>query len=191
MKKRSIIQIGLILVSIVLAWLIYDGIKGPIKFLQEQNRRKEIVVERLKHIRDAQLAYRNVYAKYTASFDTLIDFIENGKIPIIKLQADPNDTTFTKQIIDTVGYAIVRDSIFKNKDFKSSEIKYIPFSGRVSFDMNAGTTTRGNVTVNVVEVFAANKHFLKGLDLERNNISPDDGLRFGSMTEPTTDGNWE
>ena len=34
-----------------------------------------------------QIAYRNVHGKYTASFDTLIDFIENGKIPIIKLQA--------------------------------------------------------------------------------------------------------
>ncbi len=191
MKKRSIIQFGLIAISLVLAWLILDGIRGPIKFKQEQSRRKDIVVERLKNIRDAQIAYRNVHGKYTASFDTLIDFIENGKIPIIKLQADPNDTTFTKQIIDTVGYAVVKDSIFKNVNFKPIDVKYIPFSGKVEFEMNAGTTVKGNVTVNVIETFAANKYFLKGLDLESHNIDKEDGLRFGSMTEPTTDGNWE
>jgi hypothetical protein len=190
--KKIIIQGALLVISAILAYLIYDGIQGPIKFQNEVNRRQAQVVQKLIDIRDAQIAYRNVHGKYTASFDTLASFIIEGQIPIIKLSADPEDTTFTKMIVDTVGYVNVMDSVFKNKtNFKPKELKYIPFSDGEIFEINAGTTERGNVFVNVIEVFAPYKHFLKGMELKKNHINPDDGLRFGSMYEPTTDGNWE
>lgn len=194
MKNRLIIQIVLGALSIVLAVLIYRGIMFPIKFNREVDTRKAFVVERLKDIRSAQLAFRNVNGYYTSDFDSLIMFINEGKIPIIRLEADPDDTTFTKQIIDTVGYATIIDSIFKNREnFNVNEIKFIPFSGKKEFELNAGTTIRGGVTVNVVEVFAANKYWLKDKldDMIKFNMNPEDGLRFGSMTDPTTDGNWE
>lgn len=190
--KKLILQIVLIVISLLLAYFIYNGIQGPIKFKQELEHRKEVVVNKLKDIREAQIAYRNVYGKYTASFDTLIDFIVNGEIPIIKLTADPDDTTLTVMFVDTMGYAPVMDSIFHNReDFHPEELMFIPFSEGEHFEMSAGTTERGGVTVNVIEVFAAHKYFLKGLNLKSNHIDPEDGLRFGSMTDPTTDGNWE
>ena len=119
-------------------------------------------------------------------------FIENGQIPIIKLTADPNDTTLTIMFLDTMGYASVRDSIFgKRENFNPKDLMYIPYSDGQKFEMSAGITEKGGVSVNVVEVFAAHKYFLKGLDLKKNHIDPEDGLKFGSMTDPTTDGNWE
>jgi hypothetical protein len=190
--KKLIIQITLAIVSLLLAYFIYNGIQGPIKFKNEVEKRSAVVVDKLKDIRDAQVAYRNVNGRFTTSFDTLVDFITTGKIPIIKLTADPEDTTFSVMFVDTVGFTLVMDSIFKNKpNFKPNELKYIPFSDGVEFDMKAGTTVKGNVTVNVIEVFAAHKHFLKGLELKKNHIDPEDGLKFGSMFDPTTDGNWE
>lgn len=190
--KRVIIQIVLAVISLVLVYYIYRGIQGPIRFKAEVQKRTEVVVDKLKDIRDAQIAFRNVNGHFTASFDTLIDFINTGKIPIIKLTADPKDTTFTKMFVDTVGYTLVIDSIFKNKpDFQTQELRYIPFSDGEEFSMQAGTAVKGNVTVNVIEVMAANKHFLKGLDLKRNHLDPEEGLKFGSMVDPTTDGNWE
>ncbi len=190
--KRVIIQIVLAVVSLVLVFYIYRGIQGPIRFKAEVSKRTEHVVNKLKDIRDAQIAFRNVNGHFTASFDTLIDFINNGKIPIIKLTADPKDTTFTKMFIDTVGYTLVIDSIFKNRpDFKTQELRIIPYSDGVEFSMQAGTAVKANVTVNVIEVMAANKYFLKGLELKKNHIDPEEGLKFGSMTDPTTDGNWE
>lgn len=194
MKSKLIVQIALGAISIVLIVLIYRGIMFPIKFNREVESRKTYVVEKLKDIRSAQLAFRNVNGYYTGSFDTLITFINEGKIPIIRLEADPDDTTFTKQIIDTVGYATIIDSIFKNREnFKSEDIKFIPFSGKTEFEINAGTIIRGGVTVNVVEVFAANKFWLRDKinEMEKFNMNPEDGVRFGSMTDPTTDGNWE
>jgi hypothetical protein len=190
--KKLILQITLIVISLVLAYLIYNGIQGPIKFKKELEHRREVVVDKLKDIRDAQIAYRNVYGKYTSSFDTLVDFIMNGEIPIIKLTADPNDTTLTIMFLDTMGYVSVRDSIFHNREnLHPEELMFIPFSDGQQFEMSAGKTDRGGVTVNVIEVFAAHKYFLKGLNLKQNHIDPEDGLRFGSMTDPTTDGNWE
>lgn len=189
--KRLIIQIVLVLISLVLIWFIYDGIRGPIKFNEEKEFRRQVVIKRLKLIRDAQLAFKNVHGRYTGSFDTLLAFVETGKIPLIKLTADPTDTTFTKQIVDTVGYVSVKDSIFKGIDFNFRDVRYIPFSGKVEFEMKAGTTTKGNIKVNVIQVFAANKYFLKDMNLRRYNVDPEDGLKFGSLTEPTTDGNWE
>jgi len=195
MKSKLIVQIALGAISIVLIVLIYRGIMFPIKFNKEVETRKAYVVEKMKDIRSAQLAFRNVNGYYTGSFDTLITFINEGKIPIIRLEADPDDTTFTKQIIDTVGYATIIDSIFKNREnFNAKDLKYIPFSGKKEFELNAGTTIRGgNVTVNVVEVFAANKYWLRDKidDMIKFNMNPEDGVRFGSMTDPTTDGNWE
>ncbi len=190
--KKLIIQIALGVISIVLIYFIYQGIQGPIRFKQEVSHRTDVVVEKLKNIRDAQIAFRNVNGHYTASFDTLVDFITTGKIPIIKLTADPEDTTYTVMFVDTVGYTMVIDSIFKAREnFKPAELRLIPYSDGQEFELQAGTTVKGNVTVNVIEVFAANKYFLKGLDLKRHNMDPDDGLKFGNMFEPTTDGNWE
>lgn len=190
--RNLIIQIALVVVSLVLVYLIYDGIQGPIRFNNEVDKRRDEVIENLKDIREAQIAYRSVNGKYTASFDTLISFIMTGEIPIIMLTKDPDDTTFTKQIIDTVGYVSVMDSIFHNREsFDPQQLKYIPFSDNQIFDMQAGSTKKGGVTVNVIEVFAANKYFLQGMNLEKHNIDPEDGLRFGSMSDPKTDGNWE
>jgi hypothetical protein len=190
--KRPIIQIVLAILSLILVYFIYNGIQGPIKFRNQVKQRTEVVVNKMKDIRDAQIAYRNVNGKYTASFDTLIDFIQNGKIPIIKLTADPEDTTFTIMFVDTVGYTLVKDSIFGKKEkFSPSDLRIIPYSDGAEFSLQAGTTVKGNVNVNVIEVFAANKYFLKGLELKKNHIDPEDGLKFGSMSEPTTDGNWE
>jgi hypothetical protein len=190
--KKLIIQIVLAILSLVLVYFIYNGIQGPIRFKTELEKRREVVVDKLKDIREAQIAYRNINGRFTTSFDTLADFINNGEIPIIMLTADPEDTTYTIMFADTVGFALVRDSIFKNREnFKPHELKYIPFSDGVEFEMQAGTTIRGNVNVNVIEVFAANKYFLKGLELKKNHMDPEDGLKFGSMYEPTTDGNWE
>lgn len=195
--KKLILQIVLGIAIVVLVYFVYESIMGPVRFNSEKDKRREMVINRLKEIRDAELAYKSVNGRYTGSFDTLITFVTAGKIPIIMFTADPNDSTFTNPIKDTVGYIAVMDSIFKDMpNFKPEELRYIPYSdeeggAKVEFEINAGMIDKGKVKVAVVEVFAANKHFLVGMPLARYNVDPEDGLRMGSMSEPTTDGNWE
>lgn len=195
--KKLILQIVLGLAIVALIYFVYESIMGPVRFNAEKDKRREMVIDRLKEIRDAELAYKSVNGRYTGSFDTLISFVSVGKIPIIMFTADPNDSTFTNPIKDTVGFIAVMDSIFKGiPNFKPEELRYIPYSdedggAKAEFEIYAGMIDKGKVKVAVVEVFAANKHFLKGMPLARYNVDPEDGLRMGSMSEPTTDGNWE
>ncbi|PLW93570.1 MAG: hypothetical protein C0592_05625 [Marinilabiliales bacterium] len=196
-KIKLIIQVALAIGAIVFAYFIYESIMGPVRFNQERDKREDAVVQRLKDIRSSEEMYNNIYGRYTASFDTLISFIKEGQIPIIKLTARPGDSTFTNPIIDTIGYALVMDSIFKDRpEFSADNIRYIPYSDHggepfEQFVLTCDVIEKGNVPVNVIECSAMNKQFLKGMNLKRYNIDPEDGLRFGSMYDPTTDGNWE
>ncbi|MPM51000.1 hypothetical protein SDC9_97746 [bioreactor metagenome] len=197
MKLKLIIQILLVIVIGGLVYFIYTGIMSPVKFNNEMNSRREVVIQKLKDIRTIQSMYITMNGKYCSTFDSLITFVKEGKMPLVKLSARPGDSTFTNPIRDTVGYVSIMDSLFsKRTDFNIDNLSHIPYSNYQNapydqFEMKVAVVNKGNVPVNVIEVFAANKYFLKGLDLENNNIDPEDGLRFGSLNDPSTDGNWE
>jgi hypothetical protein len=148
----------------------------------------------------AQVTYKAIHGKFTGSFDTLIGFLKNGEIPVIKIIPDPTDTTFTRTIRDTLGYIPVIDSLFKGRSgFKVDDIKFIPYTTKDVFKMEAGIIDKGGVKVNVFEASALYSVYLKGLDNQgvinliatKEQLERFPGLKVGSMTEATTDGNWE
>ena len=159
------------------------------------------VVQNLKDIRSTQGLFKENYNRYTASFDTLIEFIRTGELPVVNIVPDPNDTTFTKTINDTVGYIKVLDSLFSTRhNFSVESLRYIPFSEpQQEFEIEAGYIMRGGMNVPVFEVKAHYNTYLKGLDeqrirnaaAQRENLDKYPGMKVGSMTEPSTDGNWE
>ncbi|MCK4361350.1 MAG: hypothetical protein KAV70_06365 [Bacteroidales bacterium] len=198
--KNNIIKIVLAIVIITLAYFVYESILEPVRFKKEKNIRELEVIQRLKDIRTSQMIYRAINNKYTASFDTLVEFLHIGEIPIVNIIPDPEDTTFTKTINDTIGYINVGDSLFgKRPNFVIEEIRFIPFTDTIEFEMDAGEIEQGKVKVNVLEISALYKYFLKGLDNQliinliksKNEIDRFPGLKLGSMTEASTDGNWE
>ena len=197
--KSSIIKALLAVVILVLGYMIFNSINKPVKFENTLNSRGDVIVSKLKDIRTAQNLFRNQYGRYTASFDTLIAFIQNGKIPEIKLIPDPNDTTFTRSISDTIGFISIYDSIFAKKNYSLEKLNEIPFSKGDYFSILAGQINKGGVDVSVFEVSARIETYTKELDrqLVINRIkeiedrSKFPGLKVGSMTEASTDGNWE
>ncbi|GAB4322116.1 MAG: hypothetical protein Kow00127_14740 [Bacteroidales bacterium] len=197
---NNIIKIALLIVIVVLAYLVVESVMGPVRFKKEVDKRSEAVIQNLKDIRTAQMAYKNIYGKYTGSFDTLINFIRTGEIPVVKMVPDPTDTTFTKTIRDTIGYKAVADSLFSyHKQFDPEQIRYIPYTDNVEFKMSAGVIEKGGVEVNVFEVLAPYEVFLADLDEQmvvnliasKEQIERYPGLKVGSMVEASTDGNWE
>lgn len=197
---NNIIKILLFVVIIVLAYLVYESVMRPVRFNKEVTHRSNAVIQNLKDIRSAQLAFKNINDKYTGSFDTLIDFLKTGEIPVVKMVPDPEDTTFTKTITDTLGYIPVIDSLFgKRHEFDVNHLKYIPFTDNEVFAMEAGVIEKGGVKVNVFEVKVPYKTFLEGLNRQmvvnlvasREQIEKYPGLKVGSMEEASTDGNWE
>ena len=78
------IQIVLWIASIFFAYKIYDSINGPIKFKQVKNERYAKVINRLKDIRTAQIAHRDVRGQFSNNFDSLIKFIDEGQFTLIE-----------------------------------------------------------------------------------------------------------
>jgi hypothetical protein len=181
--------------------MVYHSISQPVIFENTKTERELKVVQNLKDIRSSQGLFKENYNRYTASFDTLIEFIRTGELPVVNIIPDPNDTTFTKTINDTVGYIKVLDSLFSTRqNFNVESLRYIPFSEpQQEFEIQAGYITRGGMKVPVFEVKAPYNTYLNGLDkqrirnatAEREDLNKYPGMKVGSMTEPLTDGNWE
>lgn len=170
-------------------------------FEKEKMKREAKVIQRLKDIREVQTLFKEHHNRYTASFDTLIEFINVGMIPVIDIIPDPNDTTFTKVINDTIGYVKVLDSVFaKRPNFNPESLRYIPYSKpQQEFELKAGfIMCRGN-KVPVFEVKAHYNTYLEGLDKlkikkivnQSVSLGKYPGLKIGSMNKESVGGNWE
>ncbi len=200
LMKSTIIKIALGVVIIVLGYFLYASIMKPVRFQDELNRRNEQIVNKLKDIRTAQNLYKQFNNAYTSSFDTLFDFLKNGEIPVVTMVADPTDTTFTRTINDTVGYIKIADSLYsKRENFKVEDLAIIPFSDGRRFEMKTGKIDKGGVMVSVIEVLVPYEYYMYDKDeqdvinlIERQKrINKYPGIRMGSLTEASTDGNWE
>ncbi|MBI9033734.1 MAG: hypothetical protein JEZ03_04625 [Bacteroidales bacterium] len=203
--KKLIIQSFLAVIIAGLGYFLFESIMEPVRFKQERLKREDVVVQRLKDIRSAQLAFKALNDSFAPTFDTLIDFIKLGQIPVVKIVPDPMDTTFTKTIKDTIGYTGVVDSLFKKDDdgvlrhFNPDRIRFVPLSDNVEFAMAIDEIKRGGVTVKVIEVQAMYKDILWDMDKQMRinfiktltDIDKFPGVKFGSLIEPSVDGNWE
>jgi hypothetical protein len=208
-KKLTIINIVLVIIALFLVYLVYKSISEPVVFentLKERelgdakNVNVKCVKQSLIDIRDVQSLYKQSYNKYTGSFDTLIEYVKTGKVPVVNIIPDPNDTTFTKTINDTVDFIPIVDSLFKNRaNFDVNSIRIVPFSQDKEFELQAGYITRGGLKVAVFEAKTPYSVYLWDLDPQRvNNLRAEKedlekypGLKVGSMDEPTLTGNWE
>ena len=88
---KKIIQIVLAITIVVLAYFIWESIQAPIRFNKEKDIRYEATIQKLRDIRTAQIAYKDEYGKFTASFDTLIDFIKNDSMKLIRAEGALSD----------------------------------------------------------------------------------------------------
>ena len=199
-KKLTIINIALALVAILLVYLVYKSISEPVVFENTRKEREIQVVQSLKDIRSTQVLFKQTYNRYTGSFDSLIEYVKTGELPVVNIVADPNDTTFTKTINDTVGYVKVIDSLFgRRENFDINSLRIVPFSQGEQFEMQAGYIKRGGLKVAVFEAKTPYSAYLWDLDHQRvNNLRAEQedlekyaGLKVGSMDEASTNGNWE
>lgn len=206
---KTAIQIVLLIAIIALGYFVYDSIMEPIRFNKDVKVREDATVEKLKNIRTVQVAYKDVYGKYTGSFDTLINFIKYDSFPIpakyILPEFNPDEMTekegIAKGLIKlTVTKISVKDSLFA-PDYPIDRLRYIPFTNGKEFKLGAGEVpTASKVTVKVFEAYALYDTLLAGLDeqlvtnyiYDREKITKFPGLKVGSLTEATNNsGNWE
>ena len=190
-----IFTIVLFVVAIGLAYFLTASIKSDIDEAERISSTEARVINKLKMIRDAQIAYQAVHGKYTGSWDSLLGFIDTGKMYIIQkkertyILSYGADSTIVKY--DTLGTVDVRDSLFNERkypNFNLSTLPVIPGSDGKKFELYAGTQTKGTgATVHVFEV--KDTHVVN--PARRKEGATTGPLRVGSRDEATTQGNWE
>ena len=194
MKNIKYYTYGTLLLAAGLAFFLVSRIKYSIDEEARINAAEDKVIEKLKMIRDAQIAFQSVNGKYANEWDSLLNFVENGNIFLIQrreetvlLDYGAEETTL---YLDTLGSVTVIDSLFSSiPNFKASNLIFVPGYENVKFEIWASKIEKGGVEVDVVEVrnpkpFDPNRK-------EANEANINKPLRFGSRTSITTAGNWE
>jgi hypothetical protein len=207
-KYKRIIESFLWVLILVFAYQVYNSINAPIKFNEVKNKRYLKVIDKLKDIRNAQIAYKSVNGVYADNFDGLIKFIDTAQYTLIQKR----DSSYMKYnrvyridmleeiiVIDTLGFASVKDSLFGNSD-RYKTMAQIPIDGiDKTFTIKADVIDKNGYNVPVFEVriskddvlFDQNKDLLK----QEKALMSVDGVNgpdlvLGSMTEVSTNGNW-
>jgi hypothetical protein len=207
------LQIVLGVAVVVLAWYLISAIMTPLNFQKETAVRSHAVIERIVQIRSAEQAFKQKNQRYTASFDSLINFVLSDSLEFTRQIGSSDDSVaVARGLVKTEKFAkAVRDTIFVNRDGKHirlstqqiQDMKYIPFAAEgTQYILRAGMlTTESKVVVPVFEAKAPYKTFLYDLDeqLLINLIGEAKtvyykypGIAVGAIDRATNDaGNWE
>jgi hypothetical protein len=117
MNLTKILSIVLFLVSIGLAWYLYDSIHSTIEFRESIATTEKQITDKLAVIREAQKAFLEQHGHYTANWDSLSNFIQNGRVPLTLRTEKITQLSYGEEKvevkIDTIGFMPARDRIFR------------------------------------------------------------------------------
>ena len=207
-KYKIVIQSILWLLIVFFSYKIYTSINSPINFNKVKTERYKKVINRLKEIRTAQIAYKDVNGIYSDNFDSLISFIENGIFTLV----EKRDSSFLEYnrtyridmlkeviVIDTLGTVSVKDSLFKDND-NYKLMSQIPIEGvDEKFTINSQIINKNNYKVPVFEVKVSKNIILYDQDdflvSQENETISVDGVNgseiiLGSLSDVSVNGNW-
>ena len=208
--EKYINQITYVLLffSALLVFAIYQSINSPIEFNKVKNERYLKVIDRLKDIRNAQVAFKSVNGIYSNSFEELVKFVDSAQFTIVQKR----DSSYMQYdriyridmlreviVIDTLGYVSVKDSLFSNTDSYKS-MASIPIEGiDDKFKLKADIIDKNGYNVPVFEVRVSKDLILfdQNKDLitqEKQTVSVDGvngpDIVLGSLSDVSTNGNW-
>ena len=168
---KVLVKVFLVAAIGLLVFLCWKSIQGPIDFNKHREIRDRAVINRLIDIRTAQVAFREIEGAYTANFDSLINFVKNGKVALLEKHGDLTEEQMEAGMTETKAMNIIRSG-------KVAEIKK---AGLWNDETNSPQLARDSIFVSVLENRYAN----------RRNFSPD-SLRYvpygnGAQFELATD----
>jgi hypothetical protein len=207
-KLKPIINIFLWIIIVILGYATFMSVYGEIEFNKLKDKRYAVIIEKLKDIRDAELAHRQVTGKFTDNFDNLVKFVDTAKYTITQRRDSTiKDIEATKRftvdmykeivIIDTLGYVPVKDSLF-GADTRYKTMMNVPEGAGepgAKFELKAGMLENIPVFEASVQKSVILYDQDKNLVNKENQVVSVDGvngpmLKVGSMDEVNTNGNW-
>ena len=204
------LKILLAVAVVLLAYMCYRSIMGPIEFKDERDRRENLIKARLIDIRKAQIEYKNIHKVHAANFDELSKFLKDEKLPFLIKEGVLTDEQLGKGMTekeavkkglirrDTVWVTAV-DTLF-GKGYNVDDLRNVP-GANVQFTMDTATLTSGSgYTVKVFQCGVLyddylgdlNKQEVYNLKDKASKMGKYAGLRVGSVEEINNNaGNWE
>lgn len=202
-------------IAIFAGYKLYDNIMNPIRFNAAKYVRYKAAIGELKRIRTAQKAYKNEFNKYTPNLDSLKQFIEDGKMTVVKRIGEVPDSIYLQQgndlqkaekvalkmglIVRDTSKVAIKDTLFNGYDL--SRFGKVPYTD-LRFEMDTASVTAGGgeLKINVFEAKISNLELLNGLDRQlilnlndfaiKNSRYP--GLKVGNLEENNNgEGNWD
>ncbi len=199
-------QIALILIplNIILAYFVFNSIDSEVEFRKVAKERIAENVQKLKDLRQVQIAYKKVNDTYANNFEALIDFLENGSMVIVKAIGETPDSLTDAQALELgiisrdTAYVLAKETVFDEAYLSSRNGKYplnlttltnIPHSEEL-YSVDAGRVEKGKVMVQVFEISTTYSAVFTGLDAENKSYELENLLKVGSMDEASINGNW-
>lgn len=201
MKVKTLFNILLVIVALGLAFLATRSILRPEKYKAAYNQRAEDIRVRLVTIRAVQQVYRNEFKRYTGDIDTLVDFVNNGIVHIVKMSGDiPDDMTeeaaFKAGLIQKMTETIpARDKIFEIDPNVTAEnlrnFEFIPHGDGRKFEIQLGTISSRTYEIPVYRIDVPIEDIL--INLDRTIIPKEAGplsrlwnrMFFGGLADET------
>jgi hypothetical protein len=205
---KTVIKLGLWVLSIVFAYLIYLSVNAPIEFKKIKQERFAEVISVMKDIRNSQEAYKTVKGEFAKDFNSLIQFIDTARYTITQ-QRDSSFYEFNKvykidmlkeiKIVDTLGFISIKDSLFK-KDTRYKNMMNVPFGQNgEQFKMEAKVIRKNDYRVPVFRISVDKTVILydQAADLmatENSQINVEEvngpQIIVGSLEDVSSNGNW-
>ena len=179
-------------IIIGMVYAIVQSVMEPVRFNEAKSAREAVGIQRLKDIRDLQVAFKSEYGRFSPTLDSLKDFYNNGKIKLVMQIGSQDDSVavehtkaikkrnprITSQqmyemyvkgdknlVFQIERDTLVRQTMFLNRpDFNVDSLAIVPFSGGDSVYMAAAVKTVSGVKVPLFEASMTYKSLLRGLD---------------------------
>lgn len=111
-----ILSIVFLLVALYLGYYLINSVKSVIDEEVYITQTETVIIEKLKLIRDTEVAYQLVHGKYTSDWDSLISFLDSGTIYITERREEIIPKEYgTEEVIlhvDTVGNVPAKEFVF-------------------------------------------------------------------------------
>jgi len=195
MKKGINVILGICAVGLL--FVCWRSIRDTEDFDATVAARENVVKARLMEIRSAEEAYKAQHdGVYCSDWSVLINFVKNGKLPVIMKQGVLTEDQMEKGLTESKAAAIVnsgdqaaiaanglqnfrrdtiwvslQDSLYNYEGFEADSLRYIPFSQGDTFELVAcPNTTRSGSIIQVMECNAPDSSFLKGMGKAGNRL---------------------
>jgi hypothetical protein len=188
--KKVLTYLVLPVIIAGMTYAIVQSVMEPVDFNKHRAYREGIAIQRLKDIRDLQVAFKNVNGRYSPTVDSLKWFYNEGKMKVVMQVGSQDDSVAVantqalkkrkpkikpeemlelyqageKLVFKIENEVAVKDTLFHGReDFCVDSLAFIPFCGD-SILMESTVKKVSGVNVPLFEAKMPWKKLLKGLN---------------------------